>query len=44
MRGFGVEFLPVTVVVDRNGVVRASGVKSGSVAPLVESLLAEPSN
>ena len=44
MRGFGVEFLPVTVVVDRNGVVRASGVRSSSVAPLVETLLAEPSN
>ncbi|MEY3023186.1 MAG: Thiol-disulfide oxidoreductase ResA [Planctomycetota bacterium] len=44
MREFGVEFLPATVVVDRNGMVRASGLKSGSVAPLLETLLAEPSN
>lgn len=44
MREFGVEFLPATVIVDRNGVVRASGIKSGSVAALLESLLAEPSN
>ncbi len=44
MRAFGVEYLPVTVVVDRNGLVRAAGVKSASIAPMLETVLAEPAN
>ena len=41
MRAFGIEYLPVTVVVDRNGLVRAAGVKSSAIAPLLETVLAE---
>ena len=44
MQAFGVEYLPVTFVVDRNGLVRAAGVKSTSIAPLLETVLAEPAD
>ncbi len=41
MQDFGVEYLPVTVIVDRNGRVRGAGVRSGKLSELVETLLAE---
>ena len=41
MQAFGVEYLPVTVVVDRNGRVRGAGVRSAKLAELIETLLAE---
>jgi len=42
LHAFGVRYLPATVVIDRAGVVRAAGIKSDAVAPLVETMLAEP--
>lgn len=38
---FGVMHFPVTFVVDREGVVRAAGVRADKVKPIVEKLLAE---
>jgi len=42
MRAFGVNYLPATIVIDRAGVVRAAGIKSDKIAPLLEAILAEP--
>lgn len=41
LAAYGVSMCPATVVVDRNGVVRAAGVKADKVKPIVEKLLAE---
>ena len=40
-RAFGVRFPPATVVIDRNGVVRAAGVKLDKAKELIEKLLSE---
>jgi thiol-disulfide isomerase/thioredoxin len=40
-QAFGAELLPATIVVDRNGVVRAAGVKPERAKEVIEKLLAE---
>jgi hypothetical protein len=40
-QAFGAELLPTTIVVDRNGVVRAAGVKPERAKEVIEKLLAE---
>ncbi len=38
---YGVEFFPVTIVIDRSGKVRAAGVKVDKLKPVIEKLLVE---
>ncbi len=38
---YGVEYYPVTVVIDRSGKVRAAGVKADKIKAVVEKLLGE---
>ncbi|MEY3027274.1 MAG: Thiol-disulfide oxidoreductase ResA [Planctomycetota bacterium] len=40
-QAFGVAFMPATVLIDRNGVVRAAGVKLDKTKELIEKLLSE---
>jgi hypothetical protein len=40
-KSLGVRFYPTTFVIDRNGVVRAAGIKIDRTKELVEKLLAE---
>ena len=39
---FNATMQPATFVIDRKGVVRAAGLKTGSLKPVLEKLLAEP--
>jgi hypothetical protein len=36
-----VHFIPTTIIIDRNGVVRAAGVKLDKTKELIEKFLAE---
>jgi len=40
-KGFAIQYFPATVIVDRDGVVRAAGVRTDKVGEIVEALLAE---
>lgn len=40
-RAFGVQFYPTTLIVDRTGTIRAAGVRTDKIAPIVEKLLGE---
>ena len=40
-QAFGVHFIPTTIIIDRNGVVRAAGVKLDKTKELIEKFLAE---
>jgi hypothetical protein len=38
----GLRLSPVTVIVDRRGIIRAAGVKTDQIKAVVQKLLAEP--
>jgi len=40
-QAFGVHFIPTTIIIDRNGIVRAAGVKLDKTKELIEKFLAE---
>ena len=39
---FGVRMWPTTIVIDRNGKVRAAGIKDGHLQAIIEKIIAEP--
>jgi hypothetical protein len=40
-QAFGVSFMPATVVIDRNGIVRAAGIRLDKAKDIIEKLLSE---